>query len=60
MTLLIHTYIQAAGALIEAVHQTLGQPRSIHYPMTPDQGSPTGFKGLRIGKVDARKVSDPG
>ena len=56
----ILAHIQAAGALIESVHRTLGQPRSVHYPMTPDQDSPTGYKGLRIGKVDARRISDPG
>ena len=29
--------LSAAAALVEAVHHTLGQPRSAHLPMAPSQ-----------------------
>ena len=52
-------YLSAAKELIAAVHQSLGQPRAAQFPMAPNVNSP-GFKGLRIGKEEARKMSDPG
>ena len=55
-------YRQAADRLIATVHQTLGRPRSNHPDdeMKVDATSPTGFVGLRIGKVLSRKVTDYG
>lgn len=65
--------LQAGAALIDAVHATLGQPRSDHYPMlkaedaaemlgpgAPVPVTPHGYVGLRIGKERARRVSDAG
>ena len=54
-------YLDAAKKLIDSVHATLGQPRSAAFPMAPQQdGTPWGFKGLRIGKLHARTSSDAG
>lgn len=50
--------LRAGEALIEAVHGALGRPRSPSLPMAPDGAG--GFKGLRIGKSHARRVSDAG
>mmetsp|Transcript_20201 Transcript_20201/g.34074 ORF Transcript_20201/g.34074 Transcript_20201/m.34074 type:complete len:438 (-) Transcript_20201:303-1616(-) len=52
-------YSTGAQKLIDAVVNTLGQPRSDSYPMER-QKSGDGYKGLRIGKVKARKHSDYG
>eukprot|EP01062_Namystynia_karyoxenos_P003069 TRINITY_DN11081_c0_g1_i3.p1 TRINITY_DN11081_c0_g1~~TRINITY_DN11081_c0_g1_i3.p1 ORF type:complete len:362 (+),score=97.10 TRINITY_DN11081_c0_g1_i3:81-1166(+) len=48
----------AAGKLVSAVHECLGRPRSPEFPMAPDGSG--GYKGLRIGKEQARKQSDAG
>ena len=55
-------YRQAADKLIHAVHQCLGKPRSNkpEHAMQVDPKSPTGFVGLRIGKVHSRQVTDYG
>ena len=53
-------YLAAANELITSVHASLGQPRAAHLPMTSGVNTPFGFKGLRIGKVAAKKNSDPG
>ncbi len=65
--------LEAGAALIEAVHATLGQPRSPNFPMLSAQDAaralgaglpvpvtPHGYVGLRIGKERARRVSDAG
>ncbi|CEM34200.1 unnamed protein product [Vitrella brassicaformis CCMP3155] len=52
-------YLTMAARLIDTVHASLGTPRSEEYPMIPSEhNSPSGFKGLRIGKVDPN--TDPG
>ena len=53
-------YQDAADRLIQVVHQCLGTPRSQQDHMQVDPNSPTGFVGLRIGKVETRKVTDYG
>lgn len=55
-------YTQAANTLIDVVHQCLGKPRSdkISDAMALDPSSPTGYVGLRIGKVLTRKETDFG
>lgn len=55
-------YKRAANMLVDVVHQTLGSPRSEKSEdhMTKDASSPTGYVGLRIGKVDSRRVTDYG
>jgi len=56
-------YREAAERLVEVVHECLGKPRSNNPvdEMQPDTAlSPTGFVGLRIGKVRSRKVTDYG
>jgi hypothetical protein len=55
-------YRQAADKLIDTVHQCLGKPRShkAEHAMQVDPESPTGFVGLRIGKVQSRQVTDYG
>ena len=56
-------YRRAANQLITVVHQSLGVPRSLDLPdaaMTRDSNSPTGYVGLRIGKVDSQKETDYG
>ena len=55
-------YQQAADKLITVVHDCLGKPRSNkeNDQMEPDTTSPTGYVGLRIGKVSSRKVTDYG
>lgn len=55
-------YTQAANSLIDIVHRCLGTPRSNKEvdSMREDDLSPTGYVGLRIGKVDSRKVTDYG
>ena len=50
-------YLSAAKELITTVHASLGQPRAAQFPMAPGV---IGFKGLRIGKLEAKKNSDPG
>jgi hypothetical protein len=47
------SYLNAASLLIDAIYECLGKSQSATLPMAvdPDHG---GFKGLRIGKVDAR------
>jgi hypothetical protein len=52
--------LDAAKRLIDAVHATLGQPRSSAFPMAVQANSSYGFKGLRIGKEKARSKSDAG
>lgn len=52
-------HLAAAAHLIEAVHTCLGSPRSAELPMRPAADG-SGYEGLRIGKVHARKQSDPG
>jgi len=55
-------YRRAADTLVKVVHECLGTPRS-NKPedsMTKDEASPTGYVGLRIGKVHSRKVTDYG
>ena len=51
---------QAAQRLIQVVHECLGTPRSPQDIMRVDPDSPFGFVGLRIGKVETRKVTDYG
>ena len=55
-------YTKAANTLIDVVHECLGKPRSPSSvdAMQPSSSSPTGYVGLRIGKVDTRKVTDYG
>jgi hypothetical protein len=55
-------YRQAANILVDVVHKCLGSPRSGDKcdAMIPDASSPTGFVGLRIGKVLSREETDPG
>ena len=57
-------YRQAANILIDTVHRCLGSPRSekIEDAMLPDSSSlsPTGFVGLRIGKVYSKQKTDFG
>jgi hypothetical protein len=56
------TYRSACEKLIDTVHHCLGTPRS-NKPqdaMRPDPQSPTGYVGLRIGKVQSRKTTDYG
>mmetsp|Transcript_19040 Transcript_19040/g.38480 ORF Transcript_19040/g.38480 Transcript_19040/m.38480 type:complete len:416 (-) Transcript_19040:146-1393(-) len=55
-------YTQAANTLIDVVHECLGKPRSSSRldAMSPSTVSPTGYIGLRIGKVDTRQVTDYG
>ena len=55
-------YRQAANTLVDVVHKCLGTPRSRDKSdaMIPDASSPTGFVGLRIGKVSSREETDPG
>lgn len=55
-------YLKAAHTLADCVHETLGCPRSEKYPMERDSSglSPSGFVGLRIGKVEARAKTDFG
>jgi hypothetical protein len=53
--------LDAARQLIDSVHATLGQPRSPTLPMAAQaDGTPYGYRGLRIGKVNARTSSDAG
>jgi len=55
---------QAAHTLIDVVHQCLGTPRSDRpadaMQVDTSTYSPTGFVGLRIGKVDSMPVTDYG
>jgi hypothetical protein len=55
-------YHQAANVLIDVVHRCLGSPRSgkDDDAMSLDASSPTGFVGLRIGKVLSKKNTDFG
>ncbi len=55
-------YREAANTLVDVVHQCLGVPRSakIVDAMTLDSSSPTGYVGLRIGKVFSKKETDFG
>lgn len=54
----VQDYLTAASQLITAVYDCLGSPRSSKYPMAAaDDG---GYKGLRIGKVLARRATDQG
>lgn len=55
-------YTQAANILIDVVHECLGKPRSSSPvdAMSPSTISPTGYVGLRIGKVDTRQATDYG
>lgn len=55
-------YRRAADALISAVHNGLGTPRSSSAAdaMRSDDRSPTGFVGLRIGKPHSSSQTDPG
>jgi hypothetical protein len=53
----------AANTLVNVVHECLGHPRTRHRNddvMARDVNSPTGFVGLRIGKLESRKVTDHG
>ena len=59
--------LAAAEALVETTTFVLGQPQSKDLPMTPSpleplnpDGNATRYKGLRIGKRFASRVSDPG
>ena len=58
-------YHEAANKLIDVVHSCLGTPRSTTKKkedddMTKCKISPTGYVGLRIGKVHTRKITDYG
>lgn len=55
-------YRRASDKLIETVHKCLGSPRSNEKAdqMMIDTSSPTGHVGLRIGKVQTKKVTDCG
>jgi hypothetical protein len=57
-------YRRAANLLIDAVHAGLGAPRSASAPdaMRADESgiSPTGFVGLRIGKLHSAAQTDAG
>ncbi|KAJ1640785.1 hypothetical protein T492DRAFT_854344 [Pavlovales sp. CCMP2436] len=55
-------YRRAADALVEAVHEGLGKPCSASAldAMRPDGRSPTGFVGLRIGKLRSAAQTDVG
>lgn len=55
-------YRRASDKLIETVHKCLGSPRSNEKAdqMKIDASSPTGHVGLRIGKVQSKKVTDYG
>ena len=55
-------YRKASDKLIETVHKCLGSPRSNEKAdqMRTDAFSPTGHVGLRIGKVQSKKVTDYG
>ena len=55
-------YRVASNKLINVVHECLGVPRSgkAEDAMQKDPQSPTGYVGLRIGKVDSRRVTDAG
>lgn len=59
-----NAYREAAHKLIDVVHGTLGKPRSSKSTdaMTVDSTmpSPTGYIGVRIGKVESRQVTDYG
>jgi hypothetical protein len=56
------SYLRAAHKLIDVVHKALGTPRSqlTEDAMKRDESSPTGYVGLRIGKVSSRQVTDYG
>ena len=55
-------YSDAVDKLIQVVHECLGKPRSERDEdkMTPSEISLSGYVGLRIGKVESRKVTDYG
>lgn len=55
-------YRRASDKLIETVHKCLGSPRSNEKAdqMKIDASSPTGHVGLRIGKVQSKKITDYG
>ena len=57
-----NTYRRACDKLIQTVHECLGSPRSNDKDdaMKNDPSSPTGHVGLRIGKLDSRKITDYG
>jgi hypothetical protein len=61
-SILAQEYTQASNTLINVVHECLGKPRSnkISDAMSLDPSSPTGYVGLRIGKVLTRKETDFG
>eukprot|EP00808_Paulinella_micropora_P016140 g53992.t1 len=64
------TFLDAAKTLIHTTHRVLGNPPSPEIPMMKWEGSTekkklgsgtlSDWKGLRIGKERARKISDPG
>ena len=55
-------YRNASNKLINVVHECLGAPVSskAENAMHKDPRSPTGYMGLRIGKVNSRRVTDAG
>ena len=55
-------YRDAVDKLIQVVHECLGKPRSGRDDdkMSACDMSPTGYVGMRIGKVESRKVTDYG
>jgi len=59
---LAQEYRQASYTLIDVVHECLGKPRSNknNDKMSLDPSSPTGYVGLRIGKVLTRNETDSG
>ena len=50
--------LNAAQTLADVTAKTLGTPRSENLPMMPNNKG--GYKGMRIGKEEARKMSDAG
>ena len=55
-------FLGLANQLVDTVHDSLGKPRSAlsQHAMQPDASSPSGYVGLRIGKVHSRVVTDAG